>query len=446
MDDVDRGKLTSNRSFMVKNITKTMTVVDKLMDERIITDGMKQDIEAERTPDDKNRKLLDIIPRRGPKAFQAFLKALVETDHDFVADRLSPGAGDKYRPVQTSSEKGMVSPVEDNYSIHEPEIVLPKKWPTEKDCVTDFEVKKCGRNAEEMWRKESNDFYKMRSKPRGRALIFNNFVTIDYREKDANSKEWKIKLQKRDGTDRDEQCLRTLFEQLHFDVEVRKDRTVEKMKEDIEEEKEQPLHKAADCFIVVFLSHGSADGIYGIDGKVLTTAEVKRSFNNKNFSSMTNKPKLIFIQACRGGTYDLGANVTDSYDADLADARKSMGAMNLNIPQPERLDEADSKVEKSPSYADMFIANATTQDHVSFRNRKYGSWFIQALVYIFRNYACQAHLLDMFTLVNRLVSEGRALDNESNIAVAISEFTPTLRHKLFFFPGLTEVMTHSPEN
>ncbi|XP_033724604.1 caspase-2-like [Pecten maximus] len=442
MDEVDRRKLTSNRSYLVKNIYKTMNVVDKLMEDRIITDGMKQDIEAERTNDDRNRRLLDIIPRRGPQAFEAFLNALVNTDNDFAAEQLSPGAGSIYKVSMTSSEKGMVSPEEEKPQNQHSEIILPKKWPTEQDCVTDFIVKKCSHSEERKW--QSDYYYKMRSKPRGRVLMFNNFVAVAHRVKEDGS--WKEKLQMREGTEKDEQSLRRLFEQLHFDVEVKKDRKVEQMRSDIAEEKAHPFHKDADCFILVFLSHGSTEGIYGTDGNVLTTDEVKSSFNNKNFGSMTNKPKLIFIQACRGDKYDKGANVADNMAKDMSDARKSMSALNLNDPKLENVDEADSKVEKSPSNADMFIANATTQDNVSFRNTKFGSWFIQALVYILRNYACQTDLLDMLTLVNKLVSEGRALDRDRNISVAVSVFESTLRHKLHFFPGLTEVVTHSPQD
>ncbi|OWF51510.1 caspase-2-like [Mizuhopecten yessoensis] len=438
MDETDKRKLTSNRSYLVKNIYKPMSVVDKLMEERIITDGMKQDIEAERTNDDRNRKLLDIIPRRGPKAFEEFLKALVRTDNEFSAEQISPGAGQKYREVMTSSQKGMVSPSEENHQFPPPVIALPTRWPTEQDCVTDFVVKECGDAAKVLW--NSDTCYKMMGKPRGRVLLFNNFVIVDYKEKIDG--EWKTKLQKREGTIKDEESLRRLFEQLHFDVEVKKDRKLNQMREDIKEEKDRPFHKTADCFILVFLSHGSSDGIYGIDGKVLPTAEVKSSFNNRNFSSMTNKPKLIFIQACRGDTYDSGANSADS----VADAKQSFGALNLNVPEPETLDQPDSKVEKAPSDADMFVANATTQDYVSFRNMRYGSWFIQALVFVFRNYACQAELLHMLTLVNKLVSEGRALDSEKKIAVAVSEFNSTLRHQFYFFPGLTETAVHSPQN
>lgn len=443
MEEADKKRLTSNRSFLVQNIEKWKDVVDKLMDYGILTEGMRQDIEAERTKDDKNRKLLEIVPRRGPKAFQAFLKALVASGNGFVAEKISPGSEQRYAEVMTSTEKGMTSPVEEVRplpGIHLPGIQLPTTWPTEQDCKTDFVVRKCTNADILSW--QSDQVYKMRTKPRGRVLLFNNFVSAEHSVKEG--KERKVKLSRREGTDLDEKALRCLLDQLHFDIEVKKDRTAQNMRQDIEEEKQHPFHEAAECFILVILSHGSSDGIYGIDGQVLRKDEIKSCFNNKNFKSMSGKPKLFFIQACRGDTYDVGANVADN----VADARGSFAKLKLNTPSgdAEPVDEADSMVEKTPSDADMFFANATTQEYVSFRNILYGSWFVQALVYIFRNYAYMEDINSLFTQVNLLVSEGRARGPDKQISVAVSEYQSTLRHKLFFFPGLTETVTHNPQN
>lgn len=37
------------------------------------------------------RKLLDILPRRGPEAFQQFLQILADTENGFIANQLCPG-------------------------------------------------------------------------------------------------------------------------------------------------------------------------------------------------------------------------------------------------------------------------------------------------------------------------------------------------------------------
>ena len=43
------------------------------------------------TKDKKVRKFLDILPRRGPKAFQVFLDVLKETKNEHIIDKLVTG-------------------------------------------------------------------------------------------------------------------------------------------------------------------------------------------------------------------------------------------------------------------------------------------------------------------------------------------------------------------
>ena len=60
-------------------------------------------------------------------------------------------------------------------------------------------------------------------------------------------------------------------------------------------------HRTADCFVLIVCSHGTAKGIYGVDGKIITYEEIFAIFNAQNCSSLAGKPKLIFLQACHGG-------------------------------------------------------------------------------------------------------------------------------------------------
>lgn len=62
------------------------------------------------------------------------------------------------------------------------------------------------------------------------------------------------------------------------------------------------FHRHADCFILVILTHGTQNAIYGSDGKTVELRVIKDIFNARNFACMDTKPKLFFIQACRGGT------------------------------------------------------------------------------------------------------------------------------------------------
>ncbi|XP_042300244.1 caspase-2-like [Sceloporus undulatus] len=73
------------------------------------------------------------------------------------------------------------------------------------------------------------------------------------------------------------------------------------MQEELEKFSKLPAHRDVDSCIVSLLSHGIEGGIYGIDGKLLQLQEIFRLFDNANCPSLQNKPKMFFIQACRGG-------------------------------------------------------------------------------------------------------------------------------------------------
>jgi len=73
-------------------------------------------------------------------------------------------------------------------------------------------------------------------------------------------------------------------------------------------------HSAYDSFVLVILSHGNKDGVYGMDGVMCDepAKDVKKSgfillddimslFDVSNCPSLSGKPKMFFIQACQGG-------------------------------------------------------------------------------------------------------------------------------------------------
>jgi hypothetical protein len=56
-------------------------------------------------------------------------------------------------------------------------------------------------------------------------------------------------------------------------------------------------------FIAIFMSHGNdGDVLYGADLETININQVRKILNNENTPKLTNCPKLIIWQACRGGT------------------------------------------------------------------------------------------------------------------------------------------------
>ena len=52
--------------------------------------------------------------------------------------------------------------------------------------------------------------------------------------------------------------------------------------------------------VVVLMSHGDNNGIYGTDEQIVRLNEIQDKFTGRNCPALVDKPKIIFIQACRG--------------------------------------------------------------------------------------------------------------------------------------------------
>ncbi|XP_017461870.1 PREDICTED: caspase-1-like, partial [Rhagoletis zephyria] len=79
--------------------------------------------------------------------------------------------------------------------------------------------------------------------------------------------------------------------------------------------------------------------------------------------TLAGKPKLFFIQACRGTRLDSGVLVTDSPSRTFGTSEKS---------SPFLL----------PTQADFFLFFSTVAGHYAWRNTSTGSWFIQDLCFV----------------------------------------------------------------
>lgn len=66
-------------------------------------------------------------------------------------------------------------------------------------------------------------------------------------------------------------------------------------------------HRYSDSTFLIMMSHGGPDGIYGInydenEEDVFPVDKIFHYLNSENCPGLIDKPKIILIQACRGGT------------------------------------------------------------------------------------------------------------------------------------------------
>lgn len=92
MSDHHRAVLRRNRVFLLKNVMINDLLFDHLQEDNIITEDMREYIFNNTTTRRRIGELLDIIPKRGPKAYECFIKALVASDQYNTARFLEEAA------------------------------------------------------------------------------------------------------------------------------------------------------------------------------------------------------------------------------------------------------------------------------------------------------------------------------------------------------------------
>ena len=91
MNNVHRNILQTSCTYLIDNITNVEGICDHLMTDGILDNGL-QDTILTKTPKPKGqiRELIyNQLPKRGPEAFDYFIKALINTDQKYIADHLN---------------------------------------------------------------------------------------------------------------------------------------------------------------------------------------------------------------------------------------------------------------------------------------------------------------------------------------------------------------------
>lgn len=254
--------------------------------------------------------------------------------------------------------------------------------------------------------------YSMKCKPHGWCLIVNN---VDFEH-----------LSRRGGSDLDAKKLEGLFTQLQYKVKMFRNQTSKQLKETLSQFAKLDDHRAADSMVVCLLSHGLEGQIYGVDGVLVSIPDLLALFNGYMAKDLVGKPKLFFIQACRGSDFDHGADITDG-----AHVKKTTEQL-LNSAVPTDKVETFVKPENIPAEADLLVAYSTVPGYVSWSNLQKGSWFVQAIVDVFSTYAHKEDVVSMLIRVNRKVAtEFESFNRKKQMPAPVVMLTK----KVFFFPS-----------
>ena len=247
--------------------------------------------------------------------------------------------------------------------------------------------------------------YRMSTYPRGSAIVINN-------------EKFKAEsgLKDRPGTEKDGKALQHLFTSSGFVTTIFNDLTAGRMQQ-VLQSYEQRNHTKAQCLIVAILTHGGKGGsLYGVDGGLVKVKTLTEFFTGRKCRSLVGKPKLFFIQACRGKKHDSAVRGYEETDSFQQTNETSDGLKEVIL----------------PSQSDFLLSFSTVEGYVSWRDAEYGTWYVRDLVEVFTKKAGKEHLLDMLTMVNDKVSKRSASEDGSK---QTSSVKTELRKKLYFKPG-----------
>ncbi|XP_052412135.1 caspase-22 isoform X2 [Carassius gibelio] len=341
-------------------------LLDDLQDKKVLgNEEIEEIVQKTKTRADQARDLIDGVRRKGRKASEIMLTCLKDRDNylykNLNIDHLA------------IPERGATS------SPPTPQSTTDKQ----NDMIYGDEV------------------YNMDSYPRGLCVIINN-------EKFADRKE-------RKGSQKDVDSLKALFDFLGFLVEVETDKTADEIRALMAKYSNDGPH--GDCFVCCVLSHGDETGVVGFDGQICPLNDITSPFDGVNCPALIGKPKVFFIQACRG------CEMQSKVVADGAGPSRN---------------QKSGKVYSIAKDSDFLIALSTVEGYMSIRDPSSGSWFIQSLCEHLKKGSEQGQdILRILTNVNNDVSrkEGKIKINKDTVD---AKMTPqpkfTLRKLLILKP------------
>lgn len=375
MADVYVRRLKKNYEPILRDLEPGQ-VLNYLYQEDVIDGDLRDEIRAERTRTKQAEALLASLERRGPEAVQHFITGL-----------------------QKSSQRHLAA-------------ILQKPLPNESTAPPS-----------DIHGQHSNDVYTMTKDPCGLAVIINN-----------DKFDTSTGLEMRTGAAQDVLKMEKLFKQLRFVVTTHNNLTAAQMQSQVRRLWADQDHTSYDCFMLFFMSHGRHDGVYGTDGEVLHIKYLTDHFSAKNCPSLANKPKLFFVQACRGNKPDKGVDVCESpRPVNTSDIQPSQ---ETSVPEPlpdlDMFERGQKLNLVIPNDSDIFIGFASSSEHAALRNTESGGWFVNALHEVMNKDAKKEDLMSMMTKVTNAVSE---MESRRNYKQCPQQWT-NLRKKLFFKPRI----------
>ncbi|XP_067879367.1 caspase-7-like [Heterodontus francisci] len=220
-------------------------------------------------------------------------------------------------------------------------------------------------------------------------------------------------LRSRSAASRDTKNLHKVLSHLGFKVKFKIDYTAEEI---LHEYKKESSRNHGSCFISIISSHGEEGVIYGADSHPVKLRDIYSMFTAQSCPTLAGKPKIFFVQACRGLEMDDGVSL-----------------------QTDGVIETDSGCCKQDSFShyeavpeDTAVHFCTSPDHAAFLSPG-GSIFLQSLCEVLVGEERHWELLRIMTRVNCLVAWNFESRGENGGKKQMPCFISKLQEEVFPF-------------
>uniref|UniRef100_A0A3P9D0A9 Uncharacterized protein n=1 Tax=Maylandia zebra TaxID=106582 RepID=A0A3P9D0A9_9CICH len=252
------ARLLNVRSCFIDGISPPVlnSLLDRLLEKKVITDAEREEADTMQNRSNRARCVIDTVRKKGEAASSQMIEFLSELDL-LLCEHL--GINDT---TQTKV----------NYL-----------WMT---CQVD--------KMENSWLPSYLTIYPVtkQSKSNRIALMINN---IKFHNDSSD----------RHGAEKDDRVMFNLLQSLGYQVVRYNNLTGKQIDDALTQFLQHKKLTQTDSVFVTIMSHGDMGIISGTDSKAFKTEEIFQHLNAKNCPALVNKPKIIIIQACRGGNSHL---------------------------------------------------------------------------------------------------------------------------------------------
>ncbi|XP_037630615.1 caspase-1-like isoform X1 [Sebastes umbrosus] len=373
-----------------------MQLLDDLLDDGVLNDGQKDWILAVNVGRANiARGLNDTVRRKGEKASRKMIVHLHSRDLMLYSE-LGLTCVEPAQPAAEPQMKAAEPQMKQEWST----VLLP--------------------SPKEFWEKKLNDseVYAAAEKSiRNRvALLITNITFTD-------------ETLNRNGAEKDEEDMEKLLRGLRYEVVKFTNLTGKEIDDAVIWFSKHPKFRETDSVVVVIMSHGKLGAVLGVNwtkeksDDVFPINNLYKHLGTENCPALLDKPKIIIIQACRGG--DKGSVlVKDGAEQDMACD---------DVQQPGDMDNIEDDALQFANKEKDFIAFLScTPDTVAYRHPVNGSFLIQYIVDVIFTFAHKKDIKKLFKRVMRrfekfCIQYRRQMPTKDRV---------TLTKKFYFFPGI----------